>query len=68
MVVYGIPVLSVFSILILMCGIAVSSSPAVCRYSAKEDPSFGIRYFGFWYSAKEDPSRYCGTVHLASPV
>ena len=46
-------------ILILMCGTAVSSSPAVCGFSS------------FWvtvYSVKEDPSRYCCTVHLAFPV
>ena len=61
--VYGIAVLSFFSsgvsvILILMCGIAVSSSPAVCGFS-----SLWLTVFG-----KEDSSRYCGTVHLASPV
>ena len=38
-------------------GIAVSSSPAVCGFSA-----FWLTVFG-----KEDPLRYCGTVHLASP-
>ena len=60
--VYGIAVLSIFSsgisvMLILMCGIAVSSSPAVCGFSS------------FWrYSVKEDPSRYCGTIYLHSPV
>ena len=59
----GIAVLSFFPssisiILILMCSIAVSSSPAVCGFS-----SFWLRY-----SVKDDPSRYCGTVHLASPV
>ena len=44
--VYGIAVLSVFSsgvsiILILMCGIAVSSSPVVCGFS-----SFWLTVFG----------------------
>ena len=44
--VYGIAVLSFFSsgisvILILMCGIAVSSSPAVCGFS-----SFWLTVFG----------------------
>ena len=58
--VYGIAVLSFFSsgisvILILMCGLAVSSSPSVCGFS-----SLWLRY-----SVKEDPSRYCGTVHWA---
>ena len=58
--VYGIAVLSFFSsgisvILILMCGLAVSSSPSVCGFL-----SLWLRY-----SVKEDPSRYCGTVHWA---
>ena len=44
--VYGIAVLSLFSsgisvILILMCGIAVSSCPAVCGFS-----SFWVTVFG----------------------
>ena len=61
--VYGIAVLSSFSsvisvILILMCGIAVSSSPGVCGFSSLWPTVFGIK----------DPSRYCGTVHLAFSV
>ena len=46
-------------ILISVCGIAVSSSPAVCGFS-----SFWLRVFGI----KEDLSRYRGTVHLRSPL
>ena len=60
----GIAVLSFFSsgilvILILMCGIAVSSSLAICGFSS---------FFVKWYSVKEDLSWYCGTVHLRSPL
>ena len=49
---------SVFSVIwILMCGIAVSFSPAVCGFS-----SFWTTVFG-----KEDPSRYCGIAVLGTP-
>ena len=58
--VYGIAVLSFFSsgisvILILMCGIAVLFSRAVCGFSS------------FWLTVF-DKRRYCSTVHLAPPV
>ena len=61
----GIAVLSFFSsgilvILILMCGIAVSSSLAIIMW-------FFI-FFVKWYSVKEDLSCYCGAVHLRSPL
>ena len=61
----GIAVLSFFSsgilvILILKCGIAVSSSLAIITW-------FFI-FFVKWYSVKEDLSWYCGTVHLRSPL
>ena len=60
--VYGIVILSFFSsvfsvIWILMCGIAVSVSPAVCGFS-----SFWTTVFG-----KEDPSRNCGIGYPPPP-
>ena len=60
--VYGITLLSFLSsgilvILILMCGIAVSSSPVYAvfhpsgyRYSVKEDPLMVLRYCSFGLS------------------
>ena len=61
--VYGIAVLSFFSggiseILILMCGIAVSSSPAACGFS-----SFWVTVFG-----KRRSSTVLRYRHLVSPV
>ena len=60
--VYGIAILSFFSsvisvIWILMCGTAVSFSPAVCGFS-----SFWLTVFG-----KEDPSRFCGIGYPPPP-
>lgn len=60
---YGIAVLSFLSsvisvILILICGLAISSSPEVCGFS-----SFWMTVFG-----KRSLSRYCGAVHLHSSV
>ena len=60
--VYGIAVLGFFScgisgILILTCGIAVSSSSTVCGFS-----SFWLTVFG-----EKDCSRYYGTVYLRFP-
>ena len=64
--VYGIAVLSFFS-----SGISVILILLNERYILWYHPS--LRYAvshpsGERYSVKEDPSRYCGTVHLASPV
>ena len=42
-----------------MCGIAVSSSPALFVYSS---------FFGWQYFVKDDPSWYYGTVRLRSPL
>ena len=58
MKVYGIAVLGFFSfgisvILILTCGIAVSSSLAVCGISS------------FWLTVFDDCLRYCGSVVCA---
>ena len=60
-------ILSIFSsgilvILILMCGIAVSSSPAVTVHVC----GFSSLWKG--HSVKGDPSRYCGTIHLRYPL
>ena len=46
-------------ILIFMCGIAVSSSPAVCGFS-----SFRLTVFG----KRSSFTDYCGTVYLLSSI
>ena len=68
--VYGIAVLSFFQavirvILIVMCGIAVSSSSAVC----------GLRFSSFWLTAFGKSRSifhgilwYCSTVYVRSPL
>ena len=60
MVVHGIGFFSsgISVFLILMCGIVVSSSPAV----------YGFASFWLWYSVEEEPSRYCSTIYLRSSV
>ena len=51
---------SVSVILILMRGIAVSSSPAVCGFS-----SFWLTVFG---KRRSFTALYCSTIYLRSPV
>ena len=55
-VVYGVAELSFFFESCFgnfcMCGIAISSSSAVCCFSS------------FWQTVREDPSWYCSTIHV----